>query len=83
MSSLSSRLRASSENDMLSGHLSALIKTACSDLPVLTEPTRKKPVCPVAQGRIVVETKDTLCFQPSGVLSQPYVAQLHVVLTDI
>lgn len=68
---------------MLSGHLSDLIKTACSDLPVLTEPTRKKPVCPVAQDRIVVETKDTLCFQLSGILSQPYVAQLHVVLTYI
>lgn len=68
---------------MLSGHLSDLIKTACSDLPVLTEPTRKKPVCRVVQDCIVVETKDTLCFQLSGILSQPYVTQLQLELTYI
>lgn len=40
---------SSSENDLLSGHLSELIKAARSDLPLLDGPTRRKPVRPVAQ----------------------------------
>lgn len=48
---------SSSENDLLSGHLSGLIKTACSDLPLLDRPTGRKLLCPVIQEE-VVKVKD-------------------------